>query len=223
MFNVYRTNPPPPSLSHNNYQSREVVERLRDIFHDKCYLCEQTNISNPEVEHLIPHGDDPLLKYGWDNLFYACRRCNGIKAANQDRLLDCSNSNLNVFDEIVHLAGNAVSGEIEIRASKLNPSQETLNTIKLLKKCFNEEGTAYRDISKESLLEEILEEFSAYFAFRRTLVSRRSLPEEINDATERLKLMCDVKYPFSVFWRWHVITDGLLNRKHPNIRATLGY
>lgn len=223
MFNISRTNPPPASLARNDYQSREVVETLREIFHGKCYLCEQSNISNPEVEHLIPHGGDPVLKFSWDNLFYACRRCNGIKAANQDRLLDCSNQNLNVFEEIIHLAGNAVSGQIEVRAAKPNPSPETVNTIKLLSKCFNEDNTGYRDVSKESLLEELLEEFSDYFSFRRTLVSHKSLPAQINDAMDRMRLMCEVKYPFSVFWRWHVISDDVLNRKHPNIRAILGF
>lgn len=223
MFNVIRTNPPPASLARNDYQARDVVETLREIFHDKCYLCEQANISNPEVEHFIPHGNDPSLKYGWDNLFYVCRRCNGIKSANPAKLLNCSNPDLNVFDEIIHLAGNAVSGEIEVRAARSNPDQETINTINLLRRCFNEANTGYRDISKQSLLEEILDEFADYFSFRRILVSRRSLPEEVSNSKERLKLMCDVKYPFSIFWRWHVITDNVLNRKYPNIREMLGF
>ncbi|WP_210512256.1 HNH endonuclease [Pantoea ananatis] len=223
MFNVTRTLPAPSALARNNYQSREVVESLRRIFHDKCYLCEQGDVSNPEVEHFVPHGDKPALKYDWNNLFYVCRRCNGIKSSSIDKLLDCTDGNVDVFNEIVHLAGNAISGEIEVRANSLNPSDETKNTVALLKRCFNEANTGYREISKQNLHEKILNEFADYFSFRRVLVSRLSTPLEIQDALDRLKLMCSVNYPFSVFWKWHIITDNILNKKYPNIRIMLGF
>lgn len=223
MFNVIRTYPAPFSLQRNNYQSIEVINELRTIFYDKCYLCEQSDLSNPEVEHFVPHGDDPQLMYGWHNLFYVCRRCNGIKSASKLSLLNCCDAGTQVFEEIVHLAGNAISGQIEVRPSRSNPSQETINTVNLLSRCFNEENTGYRGISKQSLLEDILEEFSDYFSFRRILVSRRSTPDKVTEAIERLRLMCAINYPFSVFWKWHVITDDVLNRKHPNIRAMLGF
>ena len=40
----------------------EVVDALRGIFHDKCYICEYKDATSWEVEHLKPHGGDYRFK-----------------------------------------------------------------------------------------------------------------------------------------------------------------
>ncbi|HBT4986517.1 TPA: HNH endonuclease, partial [Klebsiella pneumoniae] len=122
MFNVVRPLQAPESLaSQRTYKSEDVIVALRAMFYNKCYLCEQDSLADPEVEHFIPHENDPSLKFGWGNLYYACRRCNGIKSNTHVNLLDCTLSNNNVSDDIIHFAGNAAVGEILIKASNDNP------------------------------------------------------------------------------------------------------
>lgn len=223
MFNVIRNYPEPLDLSRKIYNSPEIVGRLRQIFHDKCYLCEQGDLSDPEVEHFKPHGGSDELLYGWDNLFYSCSRCNSIKSHTHRDLLDCTSSDADVFEEIIHLAGNSVNGFIDVRPSSNAPTQETLNTVGLLQKCYNSENTAFRGITKENLMEKIQDDFAYYTELRMVLANLRSTDNEIAQALERMKVICKPSYPFSVFWRWHVITDVRLNRIHNNLRETLDF
>ncbi|HFK5610441.1 TPA: hypothetical protein ACG0A2_001795 [Enterobacter hormaechei subsp. steigerwaltii] len=224
MFNVQRSTPTPPSLAlQNSYKGQDVIDALRTMFHDKCYLCEQDFISAPEVEHFRPHNNTAALLYGWDNLFYSCRRCNSIKSNTHTNLLDGSNPANDVFSEIVHYAGNAAMGEVVIRASSARPSQETINTVTLIDKCFNDENTSLKGISKESLLEILLEDYSKFLFFRNKLADRGSTPQEIREAKDKLSVMCHVKHRFSVFWKWHIIKDITVNRKFPDIRVELGF
>lgn len=224
MFNVQRTNPAPLSLAEKkSYKGQDVINALRTMFYDKCYLCEQDSISAPEVEHFKPHKNNPALLYGWSNLFYSCRRCNSIKSNIYTGLLDGSDPQKDVFSEIIHYAGNAAMGEVIIKASSDNPSQETINSVKLIDKCFNDEHTSLKGVSKESLLELLLADYSKFLGFRNLLVDRGSTQKEIQESKEKLSVMCGVKHRFSVFWRWHIINDITANRKFPDIRKELGF
>lgn len=224
MFNVVRSYPGPASLSRNvSYKDADVIDALRSMFFDKCYLCEQASLSNPEVEHFVPHGDTNALKFGWGNLYYACRRCNGIKSNSHINLLDCTVAGTNVSDEIVHFAGNAEVGEIVVRAASANPSQQTINTVKLLNKCFNGENTALRKVSKESLMEKLLVELNNFRPLRDVLAQRLSPPADILNSKQSLAIMCRSDYPFSVFWRWHLMNDIIVRKNHSNLRAELGF
>lgn len=224
MFNVVRSYPAPPSLARNvSYKEADVISALRLIFFDKCYLCEQASLSNPEVEHFLPHGGTKALKFSWDNLFYVCRRCNGIKSNSHVNLLNCTLAAVNVSEEIVHYAGNAEVGEIIVKAASDKPSQQTINTVKLLDKCFNGENTAIRKVSKESLMEKLLIELNNFRPLRDTLAQRLSTPEQIESSKQTLRIMCSSNYPFSIFWRWHLIKDIMVNRNHPGLRGELGF
>ena len=76
----------------------EVVTALQEIFHNKCYICENKNVIEWEVEHLIPHGNDPNLKFDWENLFWSCGRCNHIKGDQFTPILNCTKV---AVDEII--------------------------------------------------------------------------------------------------------------------------
>lgn len=224
MFSVTRSYPAPSSLAlQQSYKDHDVIEALRIIFHDKCYLCEQGSISDPEVEHFVPHNKNLALKFGWNNLFFACRRCNGIKSNNHINLLNCTAVGNNVSDEIVHYAGNAHVGEIIVKAFSENPSAQVLNTVSLLDKCFNLENTSLRRVSKESLIEKILIELNNFRPLRDILAQRLSSQQQIAEAKSTLALMCSSNYPFSIFWRWHLINDVILKRRYPDLRRELGF
>ena len=79
--------PAPKSLftektkANGSYEKTDVVEQLRKDFHNKCYICEIDNLQDPQVEHLRPHfnGKNKDLKFDWNNLFWSCGHCNGVK------------------------------------------------------------------------------------------------------------------------------------------------
>jgi hypothetical protein len=65
MFNVDRVAPAPASLNKNQYNTKDVVDILEPMFHGKCYLCEQDELTDPEIEHFDPHKGDVTKKYDW--------------------------------------------------------------------------------------------------------------------------------------------------------------
>lgn len=102
MVKVERSSPAPESLateklkSNGSYNKPDVVERLSTDFHNKCYICELNDLQDPQVEHLRPHfnGKDINRKFDWNNLFWSCGHCNGIKNQRKydETIIDCCNS-----------------------------------------------------------------------------------------------------------------------------------
>lgn len=99
MVKIERSFPAPESLAeeatkaNGRYDKEDVITRLRKDFHNKCYICEMKDLQDPNVEHLLPHknGKYPERKYDWENLFWACGHCNGIKNNSKydAGILDC--------------------------------------------------------------------------------------------------------------------------------------
>lgn len=67
------------------YDKPDVVERLKKDFNNKCYICEINDLQDPQIEHLKPRSvgrdiEQKLeIKFDWNNLFWSCGHCNGIK------------------------------------------------------------------------------------------------------------------------------------------------
>ncbi|MCI9174917.1 MAG: hypothetical protein HFH49_08225 [Lachnospiraceae bacterium] len=99
MVKIERSFPAPESLAkeaekiNGSYNKPDVVERLRKDFYNKCYICEIKDLQDPNVEHLRPHknGKYPERKFDWENLFWSCGHCNGIKNNGKydSGILDC--------------------------------------------------------------------------------------------------------------------------------------
>lgn len=74
MVKVKRSFPAPESLAEEEkkaagrYDKPDVIERLKEDFHNKCYICEMKELQDPNVEHLLPHknGKYPERKYDWE-------------------------------------------------------------------------------------------------------------------------------------------------------------
>ncbi|EOI5798072.1 HNH endonuclease [Cronobacter dublinensis] len=224
MFNIIRDIESPDCLSRGIYNDPTVTEALKRIFHGKCYLCEQARLSDPEIEHFIPHEGNDALKYDWNNLYYSCSRCNSIKSNRHINLLDCSDPQTNVSMEIIHLAPSLSSQDVVIASpDEENASEKTKNTIRLLKECFNSRTTGLRGITRENLLENLLRNYTNYLLSRQVLINLESTEDEINYAKARLKAMCKISFPFSIFWKWHIRLDDFLLEHHPNLIAELDF
>jgi hypothetical protein len=216
MFNVTRPQPGPDCSK--DYRSIEVVRALKTMFYRKCYLCED-EVSDPVVEHFVAHKGDNKLKYDWNNLFYACHRCNNIKETHIDSknltIHNCSDAMIDVSRTIKCLCPSIPNNDVIVEAQ--DTLDKTKNTFILLDRCYNEDNTGIRGISKEALHEKLFENYCKFIEFRSILRSKDSLQSEKDKAKEHLTIMTDVSYPFSVFWKWHILSDAFLTTQFPNI------
>ncbi|EGR3402975.1 HNH endonuclease [Vibrio parahaemolyticus] len=211
MFKAVRSGEVPACLSNGVYNSPEVVERLEKMFYGKCYLCEQADLQAPEIEHFQPHEGDSVLKYDWNNLYYSCARCNSIKSNTHRNLLDCCAIDIDVVRAIKCLMPRSPDEDVHISAEVEDIRVQ--NTVELLAKCFNEEGTALRGITRASMIEKLFEYYSDFLCYRQMIVNRRSTPTSKREAIEALEVMLQDNFEFSAFWRWHVLTDHKLKDK----------
>lgn len=209
MFNVIRIYPAPNC---SDYRSKEVMNTLRGMFYGKCYLREN-DIFNPVVEHFKAHKGDKKLMHDWDNLYYACDRCNSIKETEVDNknleIIDCCDSAIDVFQSIKCLCASVPDGVFFIEAQ--NDDVKTKNTAKLLDQCYNSDNTGNRGITRDLLHEQIFEKYIDFINYRRIIKSKDSLQSAKDNAKEHLKNMTDVSYPFSIFWKWHIKSDIFLS------------
>ena len=203
MFNVKRTK---INFDVKKYYSTKIVDELEKIFYGKCYLCED-KAGNINIEHLVPHKGNPELKYDWNNLYYSCSRCNEIKHE-QTNILDCCNENIDVFKAIKCLCTTDKNGYIFVEAQ--NKDNETINTANLLNRCYNEKDTSTRRISQTYLYNKINDERSKFVDQCNILLDNSYSDTEKLEAKQELIEMTEISYPFSVFWKWHILSDNEL-------------
>lgn len=76
--------PYPQALANGDYNHKTNKDALRKANFDKCMYCESiiSHIDYAHIEHIKPkaEGKYPELKYTWENLGYACSRCNIMKS-----------------------------------------------------------------------------------------------------------------------------------------------
>ena len=102
MVKVERSLPAPASLAmekektNGSYNGSDVVKRLMEDFNNKCYICEIDNLQDPQVEHSKPHFGGKYIdrKFDWNNLFWSCGHCNGVKNQRKydEHIIDCCHS-----------------------------------------------------------------------------------------------------------------------------------
>lgn len=219
MFNVTRPATAPACIAKKQYNKQEVIDELLPMFYEKCYLCERDNLHDAEVEHFVPHKKVAAIKYNWNNLFYACSRCNSVKGSTHINLLDCTDNTIDVGALISCLAPSSPSGEVTVEATATKPTLETENTVKLLHECYNLENTGLRGISRESLMEQIWEHYSDLVFNRLTLMKKNSPASRKQEAVESMEAMLNVNYPFSILWRNYYLNDKPLKRKYPQLQV----
>jgi hypothetical protein len=204
---MYRVARPELSFDFSDYRDARIVEKLHEIFYGKCYLCEDKDVS-PQIDHFIPQSLDGARVNDWNNLYYACARCNSIKADRSD-LIDCCDETQNVSDAIKCLCPSVPSGDVIVEAQI--QEQIVINTAELLDKCYNDQSTAHRGITRESLHERIFEKYALFIRHRMVLKDSSSTQSEKSDAKAKIKEMTEDKFPFSIFWKWHVKCDRVLS------------
>lgn len=161
MIKINRSQPAPASLSsRTTYNDFDVVNRLKIDFYNKCYICEITNLQDPEVEHLKPHKSGTYLdlKYDWNNLFLSCGHCNNVKAKSEydNYILDCC-----TIDPEEHLILELVNNNVKITAK--TSDIDSTKTAKLIYNVFNLQNTGLRVLKSECRLKELQKEMNILY------------------------------------------------------------
>lgn len=216
MFKVVRSEKP-SNWTNSNYKDPIVVKQLRKDFFSKCYLCEQINFGNVNVEHFVPHeGKSVELLIAWENLYYACSHCNGIKGSREKELLDCCNDTHNVDTAIQLEAPSTPSGKIQI-TNALDPNNPlydlTNKTITLLEKCYNNSNNGPQQVSHEFLIDQILENHTYLQSLRFELKKdfQKMTEARKNEIIELITNMLKPSHEFSAFWNTYVSKDPFLS------------
>lgn len=164
MIKVNRSQPAPASLAeeakkkNGQYNKPDVVERLKNDFNNKCYICGMDKLQDPEVEHRLPHknGIYHERKFDWNNLFLSCRHCNSVK--NKDiydtGIIDCCTR-----DPEECLIFDFVEDNISVSAKNPNDIEAQL-TAKLMYEVFNTKNTGIRTIRSQMRLDTLLEQMN---------------------------------------------------------------
>ena len=148
--------PLPPNVtiaSENDYRKGNVFNILAEDCHSKCYICEDkpTTIN---VEHIVPHRNDPALKFDWNNLFLACGHCNNIKRAKFNDILDptkCEPENHVALS--VEITNDLIE---QVKIEPLTTDDSTMQTVELLGLVYNGGSTDVKEIECSNLRNEHL-------------------------------------------------------------------
>jgi len=117
------------------WRHREIIEALREEAGARCIYCEAAieDVSYPHVDHIAPKSLFPERAHQWENLAWACERCNKAKG-------DFYSENvglLNPFedDPLEHLnfVGGMVFPRIGRQRGKITTLKLRLNRSGLLK------------------------------------------------------------------------------------------
>lgn len=212
MFSVTRPADAPPSLARRRkYDEEDVYQAICEIFHRKCYLCETQEPHDINVEHFRAHRDNDDLKYDWENLYFACSRCNNIKGHAYDDLLDCCNPQDNVLRAIKHLPPiTPYAKTVQIIVNLDSASAQS--TRELLEKIYNSDHTVNKRVSSAYLRRKIFEQYNHLLTQINSYYHPSATEAEKNTAIEKIKVLIKKDQPYSAFMNWCILEDNELSQ-----------
>ena len=221
MVHVTRSPDAPPSLEkekqkkNGQYNLPDVTERLNADFHCKCYLCEISPVSDPEVEHLVPKqgGNRPEVKFDWNNLFFSCRHCNGVKnqAKYDGVILDCCREEPEeqlkhtLAEEKTRADGKTVTRSVvKVVPAKRSPTEEAKRTAELITECYELRNTGVRTIACDVRFRALSERMDLLYQTLGKYLEQRRTEKSTARTVRALRGMLDRSAPFAGFTRTYV-------------------
>lgn len=167
MVKINRSYPAPESLekeskkADGSYSEKDVIERLKSDSHNKCYICELKNLQDPQVEHLLPHkkGKYKERKFDWDNLFWSCAHCNGVKNREEyeEKIVDCCK-----IDPEECICFLLKDNNVMVKA-KCESDTVAIKTAQLVKEVFSIDNTGMRVYRSDMRLKELKKEMNVLY------------------------------------------------------------
>ncbi|MCI8274086.1 MAG: hypothetical protein HFI66_00470 [Lachnospiraceae bacterium] len=180
-----------------SYNTPEVNAALKELFHGKCYICENKQITSYNIEHLIRHHENPDLKYDWNNLFLACAHCNNTKLGRYEPILDCTKKHV---DKLIAFRKQGYFGtEERLTFDALDSRIETQNTISLLQEVYYG-STPQKKMESLIIRRSLRKELSQFKEYVREY--QEAEDEEKEDLKCLLKQQLGEASPFTAFKRW---------------------
>ena len=210
MINIVKSMPPPACLdkekkkANGNYACGDVLERVKNDFKNKCYICECKEPTAINIEHFIPHKGDKELKFDWNNLFWSCVHCNNTKGERFEKILNCTNPEHDVENWIKYDMKPFPKEKVNITTIKNNEIIE--NTVQLLLEVYNG-TTRHKIIESSNLRQALLQELVEFQAL--LLGHYADDTEDDEKAFYFKKIIAHLKKSsaFTAFKRW-IIKDN---------------
>ena len=203
MVKVERSFPAPASLeieklkAKRSHREQDVIKQLKKDFYSKCYICELKNLTDIQVEHLLPHknGKDKERQFDWENLFLVCPHCNSIKNKKiyETNIINCCNEDpeqvLNFFFE-------------ESTANIVSNDNNTISntTAKLVTEVFNSKNTGIRTNGSENRTEKLSIEMNVFLG----CLSKYNNDKSSKITIRKLKGLLAKESEFAAFKRGYV-------------------
>ncbi len=123
------------SKKSDKYNCGDVLDRLKEDFKNKCYICEYKEPTSINIEHFKPHKGDRNLMFDWGNLFLACAHCNNIKSDKYENILNCTDISHKIEAKFKYSLALFPFEDVVIEA--LDNAPETISTKNLLLAVYN--------------------------------------------------------------------------------------
>ncbi|MCL1802825.1 MAG: HNH endonuclease [Eubacteriaceae bacterium] len=139
-----------------DYRRGILFQMLVEDCCGKCYICEDSVHTAPNIEHRVSHRGNPSLKFDWNNLFLSCSHCNNTKSDRYDGIIDPSKADPEQFIEL-SLAFDEDLREIVI-VRKIKGDRVIDTTVRLLYAVYNGYKTDIKKYASHQLKNKISNE-----------------------------------------------------------------
>lgn len=116
------------------YNQPDVKDQLKAETNEKCAYCESrvTVVAHGDIEHVTPKSIQPELTFEWENLTFACQKCNG-KKSDTEGLAD---PYVHLIEDHFFFVGHLLRGKSEI--GRLTVMELELNRAELIDDRFDQ-------------------------------------------------------------------------------------
>ena len=155
------------ALRKGNYKHPDNKSALKEAGFDKCMYCESkiSQVYFGDVEHIKPKSKFPELEFDWNNLGYACAKCNGAKGTTYYEKTPFINpynegpdNHIVAFGSLIKSKQGSERGEMTIKEIDLNRCElveRRHNKIEAIQKainsCFRTEDSKLKTNALEEL------------------------------------------------------------------------
>lgn len=205
MINIKRSFPAPKILEeekdkqNGSYNKKEVLDKLKDDFHNKCYICE-TKATTLNIEHLISHKGNKNLKFNWENLFLSCGHCNNVKLNGYDDILDCTKENV---ESCISYRLEPLLPKAKIKIGALENNEKVNKTVELLNKVYNG-TTTLKSMESENIRKRLLDELIKFQNLIYTYECEDLDDEDKDVLFQKIKSSLKASSEYVSFKRWMI-------------------
>lgn len=164
------------------YNQTDIKEQLKSETNGKCAYCESkvTVVAHGDIEHITPKSIRPELTFSWENLTFACQKCNGKKSVVEevvDPYLDEVNDHFFFVAQFIRgrtQIGRLTERELELnRIELLEDRSDHIKTLAdTLEAIMNEPNERLKRLTHKALLDDLDSRKPEYIMMKRKILER---------------------------------------------------